>query len=198
MSNEVKTGYPNQASGYPLSENQIDELMSQGWECALNWTTQDGWPVGVMHVFVWHEGRVWLNFMSHRHRAAAIRRDPRVCVIVSSSSAPPGAPQGQATMKGRVIFHDDEETKHWHFRMLAEKSSPGDTAAQEALIESLDSPLRTVLEIIPDKWITFDLDKMIRDKAGTLDESERGELLSADTERFQKEIERRGLTLASD
>jgi hypothetical protein len=39
---------------------------------------------------------------------------------------------------------------------------------------------------------------MIRDKAGTLDESERGELLSADTERFQKEIERRGLTLASD
>lgn len=198
MSNEVKPGYPNQASGYPLSKDQIDQLMTQGWECALNWTTQDGWPVGVMHVFVWHEGRVWLNFMSHRHRAAAIRRDPRVCVIVSSSSAPSGAPQGQATMKGRVIFHDDVETKHWHFRMLAEKSSPGDTAAQEALIESLDSPLRTVLEIIPDKWITFDLDKMIRDKAGTLDDSERGELLSADTERFQKEIERRGLTLASD
>ena len=198
MSNEVKTGYPNQASGYPLSKDQIDQLMSQGWECALNWTTQDGWPVGVMHVFVWHEGRVWLNFMSHRHRAAAIRRDPRVCVIVSSSSAPPDAPQGQATMKGRVIFHDDEKTKLWHFRMLAEKSSPGDTAAQEALIESLDSPLRTVLEIVPDKWITFDLDKMIRDKAGTLGDSERGSLLSADTERFQKEIERRGLTLTSD
>jgi hypothetical protein len=172
--------------------------MSQGWECALNWTTRDGWPVGVMHVFVWHEGRVWLNFMSHRHRAAAIRRDPRVCVIVSSSSAPPSAPQGQATMKGRVIFHDDEETKLWHFRMLAEKSSPGDTAAQEALIESLDSPLRTVLEIVPDKWITFDLDKMIRDKAGTLDDSERGELLSADTKRFHDEIERRGLNLAPD
>jgi hypothetical protein len=97
-----------------------------------------------------------------------------------------------------VIFHDDEKTKLWHFRMLAEKSSPGDTAAQEALIESLDSPLRTALEIVPDKWITFDLDKMIRDKAGTLGDSERGELLSADTERFQKEIARRGLTLTSD
>ena len=31
--------------------------------------------------------------------------------------------------------------------------------AVEALIESLDSPLRTVLEINPEKWITFDLDK---------------------------------------
>jgi hypothetical protein len=196
---DVKLGYPNQASFYPLSEQQIDQLMTQGWECALNWTTQDGWPVGVMHVFVWHEGRVWLNFMSHRHRAAAIRRDPRVSIIVSSSSAPPGAPQGQATMKGRVVFHDDdEEIRHWHYRMLGEKMSPGDQAAQDDLFESLDSPLRTVLEIIPEKWITFDLDKMIRDKAGTLDDSERGELLSSDAERLQKEAERRGLTLASE
>ena len=193
---DVKLGYPNQASMYPLSGQQIDQLMTQGWECALNWTTSDGWPVGVMHVFVWHEGRVWLNFMSHRHRAAAIRRDPRVSVIVSSSSAPGGSVQGQATMKGRVVFHDDEETKHWHFRMLAEKSSPGDKAAQDALIASLDSPMRTVLEIIPEKWITFDLDKLQRDQAGTLDPSEKGELLSSDTERFQAEIKRRGLTVS--
>ena len=55
-----------------------------------------------------------------------------------------------------------------------------------------------MLEIVPDKWITFDLDKMMRDKDGTLGDSERGSLLSADTERFQKEIERRGLTLTSD
>lgn len=192
----IKLGYPNQASMYPLWEEQIDQLMTQGWECALNWTTKDGWPVGVMHVFVWHEGRVWLNFMSHRHRAAAIRRDPRVSIIVSSSSAPPGAPQGQATMKGRVVFHDDDETKRWHYRMLGEKSSPDNKAAQDALFESLDTPLRTVLEIIPEKWITFDMDKLRRDQAGTLDDTDRGELLSADTERFEAEIKRRGLSLS--
>ena len=194
----VKLGYPNQASMYPLSAEQIDQLMTQAWECALNWTTKDGWPVGVMHVFVWHEGRVWLNFMSHRHRAAAIRRDPRVSLIVSSSSASAGSPQGQATMKGRAVFHDDEETKHWHFRMLAEKSSPGNKPAQDALVESLDSPLRTVLEIIPEKWITFDLDKLRRDQAGTLDASERGDLLSSDTKRFQAEIKRRGFSVGPD
>lgn len=189
---EIKLGYPNQASMYPLSADQIDQLMTQAWECALNWTTIDGWAVGVMHVYVWHKGHVWLNFMSHRHRAAAIKRDPRVSIIVSSSAAP-NAPQGQATMKGRVTFHDDPETQHWHFRMLAEKMRPGDKAAQDALCESLDSPLRTVLEIVPEKWITFDMDKMQRDQAGTLDESERGELLSSDTQRFHDEIKRRGL-----
>ena len=190
---KVKFGYPNQASGFPFSEEQVDQLMSHAFECALNWTTQDGWAVGVMHVFVWHEGNVWLNFMSHRHRAAAIRRDPRVSLIVSSQSAPANSPQGQATMKGRVVFHDDEETKHWHYRMLGEKMSPGNQAAQDALFESLDSPLRTVLEITPVKWITFDMQKMIKDQAGTLEDSERGELLSADTIRMQAEIKRRGL-----
>lgn len=96
-------------------------------------------------------------------------------------------------MKGRGVFHDDDETLHWFYRALGEKSSPGDQAAQDALFEMLESPLRTVLEIIPEKWITFDTGKMARDKAGTLDDSERGELLSVDTERMQVEIERRGL-----
>ena len=69
---DIKLGYPNQASGFPFTEDLVDELMASSRECALNWTTQDGWAVGVMHVYAWHEGKVWLNFMSHRHRAAAI------------------------------------------------------------------------------------------------------------------------------
>ena len=195
---DVKLGYPNQAPGFPMSEEQIDRLMTAGWECALNWTTADGWAVGVMHVFVWHDSKVWLNFMSHRHRAAAIRRDPRVSVIVSSSSAPADAPQGQATMKGRVTFHDDEETKQHHYRLLAHKMTGGDEVAMAALIEKLTSPLRTVLEITPVKWITFDMEKMQKDQAGALDESERGVLLSSDSQRLQAEVARRGLTLESE
>ncbi len=190
---KIRGGYPNQASGFPFSEEQIDALLGNAFECALNWTTQDGWPVGVMHVFVWHEGAVWLNFMGHRHRASAIRRDPRVSVIVSSQSAGPDAPQGQATIKGRGTFHDDEATKHRHYRLLAEKMSPGDPAAQQALLDSLDSPLRDVLEIRPEKWITFDIGKMVKDRAGLLPDEERGELLAVDTERMQAEIRRRGL-----
>ena len=192
---DVKLGYPNQASGFPLSEAQIDQLMSHAFECALNWTTSDGWAVGVMHVFVWHEGKVWLNFMSHRHRAAAIRRDRRVSLIVSSQSAPADSPQGQATMKATVIFHDDEETKQWHYSMLANKMTGGNEAAMDELIAKLTSPLRTVLEITPVKWITFDMDKMMRDQAGTLEDSERGKLLSSDSVRLQAEVARRGLTL---
>ena len=196
---DIKLGYPNQASGFPFSEKQIDELMSTAFECALNWTTKDGWAVGVMHVFVWHEGKVWLNFMGHRHRAAAIRRDPRVSVIVSSASAPPDAPQGQATLKGRVKFHDDdEEVRQWHYRMLAEKMCGGDKAAEDALVAKVTNPIRTVLEITPEKWITFDMAKMHAFEAGTDGGAYKQHLLSSDTVRLHAELARRGLTLETD
>jgi hypothetical protein len=46
---------------YPLDQKQIDSLLAQAGECTLNWSTKDGWPVGVIHAYVWHQGRVWIT-----------------------------------------------------------------------------------------------------------------------------------------
>jgi nitroimidazol reductase NimA-like FMN-containing flavoprotein (pyridoxamine 5'-phosphate oxidase superfamily) len=178
---------------YPYSDKQIDAIMTLGRECVLMWATKDGWPVGVTHAFVWHDGRAWITFSTHRHRAAAIRRDPRVSVVVSGAgSASPDCPKGSATMKGRAIFHDDRETKEWFYRALASKGRP-DQESQDRFYDILDSPLRVILEVAPEKWITFDGDKSSRDREGTLREEEKGPRLSSDAVLMNKERARRGL-----
>ena len=180
---------------YPLTEEQIDELMTKAPECVLMWSTKDHWPVGVVHSFVWHEGKVWVTFANHRHRAAAIRRDPRVSVTVTGRTlAPEDTPKGQATMKGIGRFHEDRATKEWFYRALSKKVSPTDPKGEQDFYELLDSPLRTVLEITPQKWITFDAGKSARHRAGTLSESEMGPRLNSDTERLEAERRRRGLS----
>jgi len=179
---------------YPYSEDQIDQLMTLAPECVLMWSTKDGWPVGVVHSFVWRDGRVWLTFAAHRHRAAAMRRDPRVSVTVSGrTSDNPECPLGQATVKGRAIFHEDRDTKEWFYRALAKKGNPDDKQAEEDFYQLLDSPLRVVVEIVPEKWITFDAGKSARHRAGTLPEEEMGPMLSADAKRMNAERQRRGL-----
>ena len=179
---------------YPHSEAQIDALMTKAPECVLMWGTKDHWPVGVVHAYVWAKGRVWLTFANHRHRAAAIRRDPRVSVTVSGrTSTDPTCPKGAATMKGRAQFHEDRETKEWFYRALSKKGNPTDAKAEQAFYELLDSPLRTVLEIVPEKWITFDADKSARHRAGTLADEEIGPRLTSDTERLAAEKRRRGI-----
>ena len=47
---------------YPFSDEEVDQLMTNSVECVLMWATKDGWPVGVTHAFVWHDGKIWITF----------------------------------------------------------------------------------------------------------------------------------------
>jgi hypothetical protein len=49
-----------------------------------------------------------------------------------------------------------------------------------------------VLEVVPEKWITYDGVKMFLDAAGRLPAERRSAPKSADTERLAREIARRG------
>ena len=40
-------------SVYAIEEERREALLSRGRECAVVWSTQDGWPVGVMHIYLW-------------------------------------------------------------------------------------------------------------------------------------------------
>ena len=64
----------------------------------------------------------------------------------------------------------------------------------DLVYELLDSPLRLVLAITPEKWISFDADKSARDRAGLLSEEEKTPLQSADAQRRAVELEKRGLS----
>ena len=70
----------------------------------------------------------------------------------------------------------------------------GDKTSQEALIKKVTNPIRTVLEVTPVKWITFDMAKVQAFEAGTDGGAYKEHLLSADTERLQAELVLRGLT----
>ncbi|MFT7653285.1 MAG: hypothetical protein ACI9UU_002395 [Candidatus Azotimanducaceae bacterium] len=196
MSNEDH----EKVSIYPFAEDTREELLSKATECVFNWTTRDGWAVGVVHAFVWRDGRAWITCGAHRHRVSAIKRDPRCSVVVSGIAAPDG-PNGAITMKGRAIIHEDEETKEWFYPALARgpygrrggELTPEAEIAADAFAERLNSPLRVIIEIVPEKWIQLDSDKMAKDTAGELTDAERGPELEADLHRMSDELKRRGI-----
>jgi hypothetical protein len=182
---------------YPFSDEEVDELMNHSNECVLMWATKDGWPVGVTHTFLWHDGKIWLTFAAHRHRAVAIRRDPRVSVNVSSAGYPRRSakdlPSGAITFKGRGEFFDDDETKKWFYPALSAKLSPTNEGAANFFTGFLDSPLRTILAITPEKKIMYNGRNADRHVAGTISDDELGERLESDGARMNAERARRGL-----
>ncbi len=182
---------------YPFSQAEQDQLLSHANECVLMWATKDGWPIGVIHAYVWHDGKVWLTFAAHRHRAAAIKRDNRVSVCISSAAYPPGTgadlPRGAITLKGRATLHDDQPTKDWFYPALSKKLNPTNAQGEQFFNELLDSPLRVILAVTPEKAIMYNAKLASRHMAGTVTEEELGRRLESDAQRMNAERGRRGL-----
>ncbi|MCP5180695.1 MAG: pyridoxamine 5'-phosphate oxidase family protein [Pseudomonadales bacterium] len=181
---------------YPFTDAEVDAMMNNSNECVLMWATKDGWPVGVTHAFVWHDGKIWITFAEHRHRAAAIKRDNRVSVNVSSGGYPEARadlPRGAITFKGTGEFFDDESTKKWFYTALSKKLNPNNKAGEEFFFNLLDSPLRTVLAVTPVKKIMYNGAMAGRHMAGTASEDELGERLESDRERMNRARAQRGL-----
>ena len=184
---------------YPFTDEEVDQLMNNSVECVLMWGTKNGWPVGVTHAFVWHDGKIWITFSEHRHRTAAIRRDNRVSVNVSAMGYPPGAPAdlpgGAITFKGTGEFYQDEETKKWFYEALSKKLNPDNKDGEEFFYNLLDSPLRIILAVTPVKKIMYNGTLAGKHMAGVADENELGEPMAVDKDRMNKVRAEKGLAL---
>ncbi len=182
---------------YPFDDAEVESLMTYAGECVLMWSTKDGWPVGVTHAFVWRDGKIWITFSAHRHRTAAIRRDNRVSVNVSSASyrsgTGAGLPHGAITFKGHAEIFDDDATKGWFYPALSKKVNPDSPQGEAFFNQLLDSPLRVVISVTPVKRIMYNSALAERHMAGTVTEEELGQRLGSDAQRLNAERDRRGL-----
>ena len=59
-------------------------------ECTFIWSNKKGWPVGVIMSYVFRDGKFWLTASSQRARMSAVQRDPRVCIVVTSTGTDMG------------------------------------------------------------------------------------------------------------
>jgi general stress protein 26 len=144
---------------YGLDEEVEQRLLLAHNECTFIWSNKDGWPVGVIMSYIWRQGSFWLTASAQRARISAVRRDPRVCIVVTSTGSP--LPRNKAvTWKGTCTVHDDRAVKAWFYPELAEALFGPDPVQRDSFVEFLDSPRRVVLQVEPVQRIGYDGAKM--------------------------------------
>ena len=82
---ESKPQHYEMVSIYRLDEDVKQDFLSNARECVFNWCTKDEWPMGVIMSCLWRDGRMWLTAGAHRHRISAVRRNPKVSVVLTST-----------------------------------------------------------------------------------------------------------------
>jgi general stress protein 26 len=144
---------------YGLDADVEEELLNAHDECTFIWSNKEGWPVGVIMSYLWHDGRFWLTASGQRARIAAVRRDPRVCVVVTSTGS--DLPRNKTvTYKGTCTVHDDRATKDWFYPAFSAHLNRKRPERAAAFRDFLDSPRRVILEVVPTQRIGYDGAKM--------------------------------------
>lgn len=159
---------------YRLDPAREQELLRTGGECTFIWANKSGHPLGVTTAYVAAKGKIWMTATRERVRIKAIARDGRSSVVITSKGTPMGGGK-TVTYKGHTVIHDDDETKQWMYKLLAEGvASAGEQDKDNAFtagidpqmfIRFLDTPERIVLEFTPEMSIPFDGDKMAQGTA---------------------------------
>ena len=135
----------------PLDGAARDALLRDGRECTFIWSTRDGWPLGVTMAYLWERERFWLVTSPERPRVAAVRRDPRVSVVVSGAGR-------TLTAKGRCSVREDAAARSWVYAAFAARQARlvPELIDAEAFGSRLVRMRRTILEVAPEQWIGYD------------------------------------------
>ena len=144
---------------YGLDDDVEAEMLHAQNECTFIWSNKEGWPVGVIMSYVYRDGKFWLTASSQRARISAVKRDPRVCIVVTSTGSKM-ARNKTVTYKGTCTVRDDQDTKDWFYPALAAAIRGDDIEGQEIFAKFLDSPRRVILDVEPTQRIGYDGSKM--------------------------------------
>ena len=103
---------------------------------------------------------------TRRTRIAALRADDRVSVVVSSAGVDQEKMRS-VTVKGRAVVIDRADIPTWFYAAwAANQPHVGDDA--EGYVRLLDSPGRVVIVVTPERWTTFDGQRMIAATGGAM------------------------------
>jgi len=139
------------AEEFPLDPEAREALLHAGAECTFVWSARSGWPLGVTMSYLWARERFWLIAAPDAPRVEAVRRDPRVSVVVRG-------PARTVTAKGRCTPRSDAGARSWVYAAFAARQAELFPALvdAEAFASRLGRLERMILEVAPERWITYD------------------------------------------
>lgn len=145
---------------HPVEDAAREELLRAQLECVVVWTKPDGWPIGVVHWFLWRDGRFWVTAGTGRPRVAALEAEPRSTVVVSSAGALPGPPRSLTARTRAVVHHDGVVLDSWFAHELAAKAHRGSTSRADRFEQMLRETPRVVVELTPAAWTSYDAGRL--------------------------------------
>ena len=147
-------GDPNKHPENQLSPAEVDQVLEAGREMFIaHLGPKDGFPIVTVHIYCRIDGVLWSTSVKGRVKAAALKKDPRCSLCISTSGL--GLPFGGGiTLKVRAQVMDDRTTVERVCREHAKRYYPA-KATQDLFFATLFTPNRVALRFDVEKVISW-------------------------------------------
>lgn len=146
----IAGGEPSWTGSGPIEPSELDAFLSQALVASLSYLSDDGYPASVPLWYDWDGKAFWLVPSPAAEWAEHVRRNPRVSLSISESTAP----LRRVLARGPIAPVEDPDASQW-------RSVEGRLAARYArldagrLLESRSGQSRGLLRLVPQQLIAW-------------------------------------------
>lgn len=159
----VKLEQLNVSTDYPMELDEFDLLYRENAYCEMAHVNKRGYPVVTPMFYVIKNDHIMMSSIKkYRHKVHHLENNPKMTVSIHNDGTNVRHQKAILVM-GQAKIHDDDALMreiHW---MIIDKYFFELTTEEErqTAFEAVHTPLRCIIEVIPEKIMTWDLGKML-------------------------------------
>ena len=159
----VKLEQLSVAQDYPLEIEEFDLLLRENAYCEMAHVNGRGYPIVTPMFYVIKDDNIMMSSIKeYRHKVGHLMKNPKMSVSIHNDGTNVRHQKAILVM-GQAKIHDDDELMrdiHWQIidKYFFELTTDEE---REAAFAAVHTPLRCIIEVVPEKILTRDLGKML-------------------------------------
>jgi len=151
------------AQDYPMDEDEFELLYRNNAYCNMAHVNKRGYPVVSPMFYVIQNDNVMMSTIkNYRLKVGCLQKNPKMTVAIHNDGTNVRHQKAILIMGQAKIHDEDEMMREIHWKIIDKYFFELTTDEQrEAAFEAVHTPLRCIIEVVPEKIMTWDLGKML-------------------------------------
>jgi len=151
------------ATDYPLEDEEFELLFRENAYCEMAHVNKRGYPVVTPMFYVIKDDHLMMSSIKkYRHKVHHLEENPKMTVCIHNDGTNVRH-QKAILIMGQARLHDDDAMMrdiHWKIidKYFFELTTDEE---RQAAFTAVHTPLRCIIEVVPEKIMTWDLGKML-------------------------------------
>ena len=153
----------NVRTDYPMEQDEFELLYRESAYCNMTHTNKRGYPIVTPMFYVIKDDNIMMSTIkNYRLKVGCLMENPKMSVAIHNDGTNVRHQKAILVMGQAKIHDDDAFMREIHWMIIDKYFFELETEEQrQTAFEAVHTPLRCIIEVVPEKIFTWDLGKML-------------------------------------